>query len=371
MSDIYGALGLNNTDNQRTFVSTIGQQAIYDAVAYVFGIHNADMESAMRLFVDQTTDSFKMRYMLPGGGYLQKGGSQSLPAAKKATSSWDVAFPLESWGAGLSADRVAWAYMTLADLDRHLNSVFMANANTVRREILRALFNNTAATFSDPLRGDLTIQRLANNDGTVYPPVLGSDVDTTGYNAYLASGYVYTAIDNTHNPIPTIVNSLEQFFGTPTGGSPVVVFCNNEESPYFEALTEFVPFTLNTVIPGDDRDTVNVGSIPREVFDPSDPRRNTWRVLGTINGAVIVEWRAIPATYLLGIHVEAPKPIIQRIDLAGTGLTPGLQLVKTNDVTPFTSSYYDNRFGMGVGNRLNGVVMQLTAGGYTVPTQFQ
>ena len=74
---------------------------------------------------------------------------------------------------------------------------------------------------------------------------------------------------------------------------------------------------------------------------------------------------------VVGIHLDAPKPIMQRVDPADTGLPRGLALVARDENYPFTSSFYSHRFGFGVGNRLNGVVMELgTGGSYTVPTAY-
>jgi hypothetical protein len=98
---------------------------------------------------------------------------------------------------------------------------------------------------------------------------------------------------------------------------------------------------------------------------------STWRVIGTCSGAVICEWRAgAEAAYLLGIHLDAPKPLEKRIDPAYTGLGSGLQLVNYSDVRPWVESDYINRYGFAVGNRLNGMVVQLTTGSYTIPTKY-
>jgi hypothetical protein len=58
-----------------------------------------------------------------------------------------------------------------------------------------------------------------------------------------------------------------------------------------------------------------------------------------------------------------------RVDPADTGLGMGLQLVAEDERYPIKSAHYRNRFGYGVRNRLNGVVVQLVAStSYTIPT---
>jgi hypothetical protein len=74
---------------------------------------------------------------------------------------------------------------------------------------------------------------------------------------------------------------------------------------------------------------------------------------------------------MLAVHLEAPAPVIKRVDPAATGLGRGLQLVAEDESFPFTASFWRHRFGFGVGNRLNGVVMELGTGGtYTVPAAY-
>jgi len=58
-----------------------------------------------------------------------------------------------------------------------------------------------------------------------------------------------------------------------------------------------------------------------------------------------------------------------RIVPADTGLGDGLQLIAEEEEYPFKSSYWQNRFGFGAANRLNGYAMQMVASTtYTSPT---
>lgn len=357
MSGIFGALGLNDTD--RVFVSTLGQRVVYDAVNQVLGDHNADLDAALSVFVDQTTADYKIRYKLPGGGRLQRIGSQSVPGAVKAYGSWDVAFPLEEWGASIAYDRVSFAYMTVQELDRHLDTVMIQDRNTVRYEVLKALFNNAQDTFVDPLWGSLSIEPLANNDSVVYPPVLGSETEAADMH-YLESGYAASAISDTNNPFPTIRAELEEHFGTQTGGSNIVAWINNAQTAKVQALTDFDEVPDRFVRPGDDRDVPN-----------GLPANTPGIIIGRVSGVWVAEWRWMPANYITAIHLDAPKPLYRRVDPADTNLPGGLTLVAESDTYPFTQSHYSHRFGFGAANRLNGVVFELGTGGtYTVPSGY-
>lgn len=357
MSGIFGALNINDTD--RVYLSTLGQRVVYDAITQVLNQHNADLQAALSVFVEETTSDYKERYKLPGSGRLQRIGTQGVGAAAKAYGQWDVAYPLEGFGAQLAGNRVDMAYMTAQDLDRHLNTITQQDINTVRFEMLKALLNSAQDTFVDPLWGSLAIEPLANGDSVVYPPVLGSESEATE-NHYIETGYLANAISDTNNPFPGIRDELEEHFGAPTGGSNIVAFINNAQSAAVTALSDFDEVIDTFTTPGANRDVLTglPGSLPG-------------RVLGRSNGVWVVEWRFVPANYALAVHLDAPKPLKMRVDPADTGLAQGLTLVATDEEHPMTASYYEHRFGFGVGNRLNGVVYEFGNGGtYTVPTAY-
>lgn len=360
MSGIFAALGLQDTD--RSYINTLGQRVVYDAAIQLLEQYNAALNAAMGVFVERTTEDYKIRYKLPGGGRLQRRGGQAQSGAKKAYGAWDVALPLEDFGDQLVGDDVTLAYMTMDEFDRHLDTIMLADVNTVRFEMFKSIFNNTARTFVDPLYGSLTIQSLANGDSVTYPPVEGSETEATD-DHYLESGYAAASISDSNNPFATIRDELEEHFGGgASGGSNIAVFINNAQTAKTEALTDFDPVAQRFVSEGSNSD----------VADKGLPAGLPGKLLGYTNGVWVIEWRWVPANYMLGLHLDAPKPLLQRVDPAATGLGQGLQLVATDDEYPFEASHYRHRFGLGVGNRLNGVVMELGTGGtYTIPTAYQ
>jgi hypothetical protein len=284
----------------------------------------------------------------------------------KSAGYWDVGFPLEDFADAVGADDVTLAYMTAQELQQHIDTVLNRDANTRRFELLKAILNNTARTFVDNTlpTPTVTVQPLANGDAVTYPPILGSMSNATD-DHYLESGYAATAISDTNNPYVTGAAELEEHFGAPTGGSQIVAFLNQAETPETQALTNFVPVTTLGVTPGAQTATVN--AIPEELTAGS------WRILGREEGAGVwlAEWRWIPANYIVFVHLGAPAPLLERVDPADTGLGQGLQLVAKDMEFPFETSFWRDRFGFGVGNRLNGVVMELGTGGtYSIPSGY-
>lgn len=360
MAGIFGALNLNDTDY--VFNLTTGQRVIYEAAQAYIDRVQMEIDRVISIFVSMNTENYSERYKLPGGGRLQEMGfaPQARPGATKAQGSWDVAYPLTSHQAGVAWDRVSRAYLTVGTLENHIQTVMTQNINTQRFKLLKALFKNTTTTFVDPNHGSLTIQTLANGDSVTYPPVIGSESDATD-DHYLESGYAATAISDTNNPYVTIEAELVEHFGKSQGNDNVAVFINSAEKAETEDLTDFTEVTDRFVMPGTQTATLT-----------GLPMGHPGRVIGRTNGCWVIEWDWIPASYMVGIHLDAPPPLKRRVDPALTGLSTGLQLVFEDMDFPFEANYWENRFGFGVGNRINGVVMELGTGGtYTIPTAYQ
>lgn len=355
---IGGLLGV--TDTERAFINTVGQRLVYDAAQEYIRAHNADVDAFMRIFVERTTEEHTVRYKLPGSGRLQRRGGQAQSAAVKPHGGWDVSFPLEDFGAQLAYDSVQAAYMTIAQLQNHVDTIRVQDLNTARFEMMRALFNNSARTFEDEhlQTPTLNLQPLANGDSVLYPPLIGAENAATS-DHYLVSGYTASSISDNNNPYYTIRDKLEKHFGKPTGFGRVTVWINSAEVPKTEGLTDFDPVNDRFVQPGADTDTV--------IGLPS----GMGRVIGRVSGVFVVEYDWIPSGYMLAVDLDMPAPLVKRVDPADTGLPRGLTLVGESDEHPFDRAHWRNRYGVAVGNRLNGVVMQFKASGtYDTPSAY-
>jgi hypothetical protein len=357
MSTLFGALGVN--ENDRVYLRTLDQSIVYDAVNQVLAEFNAQLAAQRSIFVEATTSDIQRRYKLPGGGYMQGRNSQGRGGVLKANGGWDVAFPLFDYTDAIADNDVDMAYMTVEEFDRHMKTLMIRSVNTERRAIMQALFNSTSLSHVDQTgRGTLTVQPLANGDAVVYPPVLGSESEATE-NHYLEAGYLESGISDTNDPTVTVQDELEEHFGAPTGGSNIVFFHTKTATPKIKALSNFTPVTERNIAPGADTDTVT-----------GLPAGMPGRIIGSVNNVWCVEWRSLPAAYGLGIHLDAPKPLIRRVDPAEVQLGNGdLELVIEDEKFPMEQSDFRQRYGYGVGNRLNAVVIEFANGGsYTTPT---
>jgi hypothetical protein len=320
---------------------------------------NEDLARVTSLFIERTTEDHKFRYYLPADGELQRVSELGRPGERKITGSWDVALPLEGFGDALGTSRIDLAYMTLADYQRHVAGIALRAQNTLRKEILRTLFDNVNYTFTDKLRGDLSIKALANTDGTLYPPIAGG---TTAAEAthYVESNYLTASISDSNNPIKTISRALRARFTANGNLRRRVVLIASGAQDYVEALTDFEPVNDANIARGANANQV----LNAPVAIPGE-------IIGYCNEAYVSVWEWLPANYMVGIDLQAEKPLQMRVDPGYTNLPRGLSLVTESDEFPLTKSDWQWRFGLGVVNRLNGYVLELGTGGtYTIPTGY-
>ncbi|MDY7078016.1 MAG: hypothetical protein SXV54_13960 [Chloroflexota bacterium] len=360
MSGLAGIL--NISDTERAFVNTVGQQVVFDAVNQLLSDYNAEVAAQTAVFIEKETEKFKLRYLLPGGGKLQRMGRQAPAGAMKRYGYYDVAFPLRQWGAELAGDRVDMAYMSIAELDAHLDTIMIQDLNTLRWRILTSIFENTNLTFTDPIHGSLTVRRLANTDGSTYPPVVGSESEADD-DHYIDAGYAVSAISSTNDPVATLRDEIaEHFGGIGTSGRNFVYFHANDQLQYLQAITGYVAVT--------DR-YLQVGH--QDIAEVSGWPRVPGRIHGRYNGAWLSEWDGwIPDKYGIMALLDVPAPLQKRVDPSDTGLGRGLQLVATDTNHPMQRASYEHRYGLGCGNRLSAACIYINGanGGYEPPSAY-
>lgn len=345
---------LTEADNERAFVGTVGQRLVFDWVTEYLARWNTEVSLSLSVFVERQTENFKIRYLLPGGGKLQRMDSQAAAFAVKRHGYFDVAFPLYHYGAVLAGNRVDMAYMTLGELEAHVDNITMQDLNTMRWRILTSIFEDTNFTFGDDYHGNLTITRLANTDGTAYPPVLGSETEADD-DHYSESAYTVAQISDANNPLVTLRDEIaEHFGGLGSTGRNFVYFHANDQLAYLQALADYVACTDRFLQAGASADEVSGW--------PNVPGR----IHGRANGCWLSEWDGwMPDTYGIMILLEVPSPLIMRVDPADTGLPRGLSVVAVDQTHPMQESSFEHRYGFGCGNRLSAAVMEISGGGGT------
>lgn len=350
---IAGILQIEDADS--TLVNEVGQENVYNAITEYTGLLNANLNKITGLFVEKTTTSWKWTYHLPGNRELQTQGGMARAGEQKFKTSYDVELPIFQFGDALGGTFIDMAYMSIADVDRQMVEIRNASRRTLRKEVLKALFNNADLTYEDIKNGSLTVKSLANGDSTYYPPLPGYDALATA-NHYAETGYATAAISDTNNPIATHKATLLARYPDEVDA---IVFVASNMSDYVQALTNFMEVGDPRIVKGGlaDRLTGLPGGVPGKIIGRCD---DMW----------VAEWADIPSNYSISIAPSYEKPLQKRIDPPATGLPGGdLTLIKTSDLFPLQKSEWMWRFGMGVVNRLNGFILECGTGGtYTVPT---
>jgi hypothetical protein len=344
MSALYGVLGVSASE--AAFVQDMGQQLIFDAVTQLVAWHNEDLLKVENTLVKGKTTKFQMRHLSPGGGEMTPAGQDPHgpgPAVGRY-GSYDVAFPLEFFEESFSKSRRALADMDLEQLDAHLDTIFLRDAEGRRRRMLTALFEDSAFTYVDIINGTLTFPRLANTDGTIYPPVPGAAAGADDQH-YRESTYTVANITNAANPMLDLLPELmEHQGGRRTTGVDILYLHGTDQTQYLNVIADFTAVPNEHLIPGADTDLARfIQGVPGRMY-------------GEAHGCWLAEWEWIPDTY--GIAIFLPKPpLLNRVHAS---LPNELTLVATEAAHPLEGAYYTSNYGYAVYDRLSAAVIEVS-----------
>jgi hypothetical protein len=217
--------------------------------------------------------------------------------------------------------------------------------------VLEAIFNNVNLTDDD----GVSIKRLYNNDGEVPPPYKRwSHLGT--HTHYLTSGGA--SFDGTD------LNAIEEHLlhhGYGDFGERFILHMNRTELVTARGLTDFVPAVSSSIPIVVDGQVVGTQRAGIPGLAPE----------GYHGKLVIVENNDIPAGYLLA-HATGGTFATENVAGLRQHENPGIRGMRLIEGPvaryPLIDAVYDGYLGAGVRHRGGAVVMQVTAGGYTVPT---
>lgn len=352
----YGFTNLETLMAQRVVdvqVETVQRAVIESAME-----HTRIMNEMLAQMVTRTTKHM-VRYQLPAGGTLQPLDEHGNPLPVTPTGTYDVAFPIKGAGTAWGSDRVTRAKMTVEDAARFTYDAMQKDADWMRRHMLAALLDNTTYTYTDPAYGALTVQPLANGDAVTYVRA-GGAVATD--NHYLAQA---NAIGNSDNPFPTIYAELDEH---PSNIGPYIVYVPTNLIATITALANFREADDAMYRFGDGVTLLNMQNNSLETRRDNPMSHFGNRLVGAVDGCVIVEWNSLPDSYMiahasgvndvLGMR-EHPEPELQ-------GLFPEMHDVDGNR--------WVNRMlrfcGFGVMNRVGALVYRVGNGSYAIPSGF-
>lgn len=359
MSGIFGVLGVEDTE--AAFLDSIGQGLVFDAINEVLGYHNADVVAATGIFVKGDTEKYTERWMAPGSGMMMPVGQDPFgpPPSVQRYGYWDVSYRLTEYAEAIATSRAGLAYMTLQELDGHLDNIMERNLARHRQLMLIALMESTNLTWADTKHGTLTIRRLANTDGALYPPLPAATVEAQDTH-YIDAAYNIAGIAAATNPAVDLRDEIiEHFGGRLTTGTDVLYIHGSDQTALLAAIAGYVARADDAIDWGEDTDLAKAMD-----GTPGWFHGRGW-------GVYLSEWAWMPDEFGLAVLLGKP-PLMRRRDTAASGLPRGLTLVGTEESHPLQASFYSDRFGYAVGNRLSAACIEINAGGatYTPPAAY-
>jgi hypothetical protein len=198
----------------------------------------------------------------------------------------------------------------------------------LRDQLLGTLFDNVGYTFADPIVGNVAVKgwRTATPSRTRSAraaPIRWRRTRTTWRRRRRR---------RRTNPFPTIYTELTEH---PENSTDIVCFINSAEAAAVQGITGFVGINDPNIRPAS-TSAVLIGSLDAQL-----PARAT--LLGRVNNCWIVQWNAIPSTYIVAIAVGGTPPLVRRVDPE-----PELQGFKSQgrmEVFPFFQDNWIRRMG--------------------------
>jgi hypothetical protein len=264
--------------------------------------------------------------------------------------------------------RYTWLFLAESDAQqiRAINSeVLEADVRLQFLQVFKTIFNNanSSATINQQ---NVNVYRFYNADGFVPPPYKGTTF-TGSHTHYLASGA--GTIDS--GDLTAMEDTLWEHGYRLSKGYKLVLLVNRQEGKVIRSFKR--PTDPYDFIPGS-----NVGGgifLPASMGVVGAPGGEAAieGTIGTYGPWIVVEEDYVPAGYVLGLvsggesNIGNPVGIRQhaRPELRGLRLMPG-----PGRDYPLTEAFYQHGLGTGIRHRGAGVVMKITAGSYTVPTQY-
>lgn len=345
----YGFLKMQDLFDQR--VDEVGIGVVNEAVDATLAEHNRQMAALMGLFATPTTE-YKLRYRTMVAGRLQPLDEQGRARPVRPGGQYDVAFPILSAGTAWGSTYKASKKMTVGEANDIISALTLGDRRWMRDQMLSALFSNAGWTFSDEDHGDLVVKGLASGDTDTYLVATGADAGATDTHYLAQAGAIADATD----PFPAIYTELMEH--TENTGDVVALIPSGVKTAV-EGLSGFYPVSDANLRMGLAATTVagNLGvATPGQVIGYHEAR--VW----------IVEWRHLPANYIIAVATGGPRPLMMRQEPEAS--LQGFNRVAERNDHPYYESQYLRFAGFGANNRVGAVIQRVSNGAYAAPTGY-
>jgi hypothetical protein len=305
-----------------------------------------------------------------GGEDFEEASEFGIPKSVRAGQFFSLAYDFKWYDLRLAYTWKFLAEAMAAQVEAMNNLALEADNRLVFSKVLRAIFNNVNRS-TDIRTQSFTVYPFYNNDGTV-PPKWKNTTHLGTHDHYVsAGGAPITSAD-----LDAMEDHLKHHGYGRQSGATLVLMLNTAELAVvrnFRVATgssyDFVPGSgqLPWLLP------TNTGGVVIPQGTAIPPTVNGMQVAGRYGSWLVVEEDYIPAGYMLGFATgganAATNPVGFR-EHAREGFR-GLRLIKGREPDyPLQDAYYGRSFGTGVRHRGAGIVMQVAAGAYVIPTDY-
>jgi hypothetical protein len=337
-------------------VTTVGVQAVNDAITQAMAEHNRQMNAFTGIFVRRGVEPQTV-FRTPALTRNQPLDEFGRPIPIKAPGRYTVGFPIQDSGNALGFTWQESLRQTVADINNTIAAIQTGDMRWVFDHILGALFASASYTFNDADNaGTLTVMPLASGDTQVYNLFTGADAVATDTHLLAQANAIGAGADN---PFPALYTELTEHPENGLAGGRIISFIPTGLKSSITGLATFNPVLLPDVQPGSGTDQL-VGSlgvnVPGTVLGMED------------SGVWIVEWPRLPANYIITVATGGEPPVGERID--PNPQLQGFVEMDTNQDMPWYQRNWLRKAGYGIWNRVGAAVTRIGNGTYATPTNF-
>lgn len=347
----YGTLStLDTLRSSQQSIASFGEDRAFDAIETARLAHNEQFNGMLMDFVERTTDR-QRRYGGAASMSLDEVDEHGRADAQKVPGGVTVGFPLRLFQASVQWTRKFMQNATTQELAAQFTAAQDAHILRLQREIKRAIFRSTNATFTDTLvdNVDLAVKAFVNADGAAIPSgPNGETFDGATHTHYLARVGALAASD--------ISGAIETVLEHHAMGE-VRIYINRASETAIRGFTSnFTPYIDARIVPGSGVTVANGQLDQSNMYN---------RAIGVFDSAEVWVKSWVPANYMFVFVKGAPKPLVIRERTPGSS---GLMLAADDEAYPLRAQTLEAEFGVGVWNRTNGAVLYTGGTSYVNPT---
>jgi hypothetical protein len=329
-------------------VAEYGLDKIATILAAELARHNMIVTGLLGDLASYTTDR-QQKYGVSAQGDMVEVDEYGRSATQLQKPGATVGFPMRLFQYAIGWTDKWFESHTPEDMATAIQAGERAHLRAISRELKRGFMLSSNYTFSDFLvdNVDLAVKRLVNADGESIPEGPNGELFTAATHTHYIGEASLTA--------PFLLAAIADLVEHGHGQNVKVAISSTDETAV-RALSGFVAYP-------DPRVVYRATDTPGQTLDIT---RINNRAIGIFGGAEIWVKSWMPANYIFIWDAGSDRPLVFRQRTARA--LQGLRIAGTIKAFPLNAQYMEAEFGVGVGNRTNGVVYYFANATYADPT---